>query len=315
MQTFLDTWVQACREGVAKMGAIAPESLTEFLVFYSKIVNDMPEAMMQNETRIIAAAVTMIVKMLVRHEGYNPLGIQLTSDLAQDFHGAKAPETEDWLEVMRAHRIVYVDIPDGLYQYDFAFTSRAYTASMVGVLVEMTHLEPEWFKIVAFFKEPGPHTSESGCEFMLRTGRGFDFVVAERSEDVANMSRITHDLTDILKLTLLYHKSGEGLRKDLPRLSRERQRGLSGPKLKLAHQKASLFRMARYNAPANRFERKDQEPPVNGGWKLGVKSRVRGHFRWQAHGPKWSLRRLQYIPPHYRGAGDERVDLVRLEAP
>lgn len=38
-----------------------------------------------------------------------------------------------------------------------------------------------------------------------------------------------------------------------------------------------------------------------GGQKLRYKSLVRGHWRRQAYGPKWSLRKLRWIEPHVRG--------------
>lgn len=73
----------------------------------------------------------------------------------------------------------------------------------------------------------------------------------------------------------------------------------------------SLFKVERLDQRTRLTPRPASEPT---GYRLDHRYKVRGHFRWQPHGPGHSLRRLQWIDAHEKGPADALLkhDLVIL---
>ncbi|TPK91518.1 hypothetical protein [Mesorhizobium sp. B2-4-17] len=86
-----------------------------------------------------------------------------------------------------------------------------------------------------------------------------------------------------------------------------------GRKSSAAAKKFSLFRVWRVSA---RHLDRGERNSGTGGWKLGHRVRVSGHYRLQPFGPKRSQRRLRWIAQHERGPrdGPPVTPIVRIGA-
>jgi len=258
-----------------------------------------------------------------------PLCIQLTSELATDFQGAIAPETNDFMEIVHDRGVVYIDIPPGVYNWFgntsvraiFITSERLYDSNNIMVVLsqgDRVSLENQ-FEFAYTIEDPEGTVAGN---IDMKTTDGVMRMMHLLGEDREGEFRSWHEqISDLVKLAILYWfsettRSG-GMRfqeiphipeKDLLKTSRrDKQRS------KLHN--ASLFKIVKLTSPKDRFGRTDQELKPRDGWTLGVRTTVRGHFRWQACGSKWSEHKLIYIASHERGPQDgiRRNEMFQLE--
>lgn len=114
---------------------------------------------------------------------------------------------------------------------------------------------------------------------------------------------------DFVSLSLAYLQvAGERERAPLPRLDVERLRSLPAKKQKAKTKKGTLFSISDLRPPKDRFS-KPASADADHHWSLSHRVEVRGHFRYQPHGPGRSLRKLIWIAPHQRGCGGKKPKL------
>ena len=229
-----------------------------------------------------------------------PSAIKLSGDLARDLSRAKAPRTEDWLpEAMRA--TWYFDVPH-----------RALLVGPHQVRAIMLQPTPKQVPAVAgilILTQPGDN--EIAGRFVWMLAGGTDDQLYGCADTDIDYDAVREAASDFVKLVLLYHKQIE---KEppfwLPKV-RSGFTGLSRKKQKARQKTHSMFSVRELRSPVDRFGRTGTG---QGGWRLEHRSKVREHFRWQPHGPKSALRRLQFIAEHYRGPeeGEKRVLMDKL---
>jgi hypothetical protein len=78
----------------------------------------------------------------------------------------------------------------------------------------------------------------------------------------------------------------------------------------------SLFTMRRLATRERLVPESCRHVEPDGTRRLDFRFQVRGHFRWQPHGPGRELRRLQWIDPYLKGPADApvRVPLYRVDS-
>lgn len=224
-------------------------------------------------------------------------GLKLSSRLVSALANARAPQTPDWMDLARASAW-YFDLPQG--------------ALWIGDCT-----------IRAIFTQPDPHggvaavaiLTEPGSEVMV--GR-YSWMLVGRQEDAPLGSHAGRDLdadalrervNDFVILSLLYFKSLEQTTR-LPQRTPTGER-LSAVQRKFARKTASLFVVHVLPEPPGHFGR--SESALQGAWRLDHRVSVRGHFRWQPHGPELSLRKLIFIAEHVRGADlPDKPELIPL---
>lgn len=135
-------------------------------------------------------------------------------------------------------------------------------------------------------------------------------------QEKIDIAELRTTVEDLALLCVTHAKTAAGGEQpawlELPHMARDdvrRQGRRAGANAK----KFSLFRVQRLEA---RGLRRDGtcEPSAPTGIQQSVRSRVTGHYRLQAHGPRHSLRRLTWIAEHMRGPVDAPMvtPLVRL---
>ncbi|MBP2315550.1 hypothetical protein [Azospirillum soli] len=118
--------------------------------------------------------------------------------------------------------------------------------------------------------------------------------------DGFNQAEAERQLSDLVRLVVAYRMTRRGQPEET--VPHTRPEILAADRNWRAEAKmTSLFRVADLRAPADRFGRASTRPASEASWRLGWRSTVSPHFRWQAHGPQWSLRRLMWIKAHERG--------------
>lgn len=131
-----------------------------------------------------------------------------------------------------------------------------------------------------------------------------------------DMKTIAGQVNDLVRLLVLYRATAEGAeRSELKRMDAQQLRS-SPRRIAQNRKKTSLFRIERLAAPADRFGRREQAGR-DGGWTLGWRSEVSGHFKLQPHGASRSLRKLIWVEAYERGPKDaaHKVRLERLTKP
>lgn len=254
----------------------------------------------------------------------NPLCIQPTVQLTEDFYGAKAPESSEWRELVFSHGIVYLDFPPGI----LALNSGYYVRS-----VFLLPTEDGRILSLACIPAPGRFNLDYQIEVF------FDFnheipadndpwIVTHNSDTGQDTSlgvtqgQLQEIIRNISKLTLLYYKTqpDSSAITHLPQIKEDAFRALASDKKRRNKlHSMSLFSVIQLNSPRGRFGRNPDKMP-EGGWKLDKLVEVRGHFRWQPHGPENQLRKLVWIESYVKGPRDALLDdsepkpkLVRLK--
>ncbi|KAA1053144.1 hypothetical protein [Azospirillum argentinense] len=124
---------------------------------------------------------------------------------------------------------------------------------------------------------------------------------------------VAEQVEDFLSLLVLYRRHADtAQRGQLPRMTREMA---TSRKARQHHKKASLFAVQTLAPPPDRFGRR--QSLGEGGWQLGWRSSVAGHFKMQPHGPGRSLRKLIFVDAYERGPDDgpRKHRLERLSNP
>lgn len=167
--------------------------------------------------------------------------------------------------------------------------------------------------LLAILTKPGSDRMSARLGWIVdRDGQPVGDVAAETPEPV-DTDLVRRRVTDLVTLLMLYRMTAAPSETtELPHVATGDLAGLSAKKQQARQKTHSLFRIVRLSSPPDRFGRPAAERGT-GTWHLDHRVRVRGHFRWQPHGPGLRLRRLQWIAAHYRGPEDtpERVDLER----
>jgi hypothetical protein len=141
----------------------------------------------------------------------------------------------------------------------------------------------------------------------------FDVDFLQSSDDISDFQDAVDDrnavFSDIehfawLAMTYVHTEQENGMEWEcLPHIP-QRDPRWSGRKARQVAKKFSLFSVIQVNG-RNLYH--DDADGGNGGGTPGHKKRkhrVRGHFRLQAYGPRWSKRRLRWIPAHDSGTVD-----------
>lgn len=253
---------------------------------------------------------------------HSPLALQITPELARDFQGVKAPATDAYREIFDTHKTVYVDLPPDTVRWDQEVCVRG--IFVVLDLVRLTDLTSFWMKhgepvlhpdrfpklnILAILQGPGRLSSENLYTFgfaedepysaygLLRGGERGSFA-AHADTFAPRMEQIT----DLARLAILYHMSGEGQREEVPHYPPDKLPALKRLDKQRAKQKThSLFRVTRLSSPPGAFGHTAETRESGAAWRLDHRVRVRTHFRWQACGKGWKEHRLRVIAAHERG--------------
>ncbi len=127
------------------------------------------------------------------------------------------------------------------------------------------------------------------------------------------LSNMKTKIINIIQLVLLYHKVASARHVEpLPYLDDKHVNALKNVKKFKAKQKThSVFSVSTLTPPADRFGRREYAS-VDSTWHLSHKIKVRGHFRWQAHGKGRAERKLIWIDQFEKGAGENKpvMDLI-----
>lgn len=119
----------------------------------------------------------------------------------------------------------------------------------------------------------------------------------------------------------LYMMSDQPRLEPIPPIERRRFGEIRSPRQRdaaLQNQEAKLKTKSRLGyVYVGRLPQPLQAPREegHGGWKLNRRIWVQGHWKFQAHGPKRSLRKLIHIPPYFKGKmfGDGDVNAARIQ--
>ncbi len=258
-----------------------------------------------------------VLPFLAESWPFEPLAIQVVPELAMDLAGASPPAGPEWMAPIEHVGAVYIDLPHRalLPQAD---------KELRALLIRDMHVEAPSYETgdghwtyVPRFRDLPP--DEPRLRFgAVVTPVGSDaphqiltwYLGFEEDRRVGLQGaplQVAHEINDFAKLLMLYYATASpAARLRLPWVERHRLVGLSRKKQRARQKAGTLFQVVRLTTPSDRFGRPDADRDKDG-WKLGVRVRVRGHFRLQPYGPGASLRRLQWIAPYEKGPADGRL--------
>ena len=247
--------------------------------------------------------------------------VRLTAELLEDLSKARAPDAVTDLWRGELDKAWYLDFPHRGLLLGEGLQLRALFAG------EIPH-EGAW--AVAILTAPGSDRNVSRIAWRIGSGGGWHRnepdvrVLGARVSEQGDASLddllvfgevppfdadyFREAVESLLALTILYATTRDTAAPGemLPRITPE---ALSANPRKAAQKakKFSLFAIRHLASPPDRFGRVRVAGRRWAGWRLDVRQEVRGFFRMQAHGPRHSLRRLQWIDGYERGPGDGRV--------
>ncbi|PGH59244.1 hypothetical protein CRT60_01025 [Azospirillum palustre] len=220
----------------------------------------------------------------------------LVADL-RDARAPMAPEVEDAL----SSGSWYLDLPPRSLIIGEGLQARALvvTPNQSGVLG------------LAVITKPGANRIEALMGWSLTNPNAavlFNTPVPEFDAEAA-----VRQLSDFVRLVVAYRSVADRAQVvDVPMAPAKAL--LADRNWKARVKKASLFSAHDLRTPQDRFGRSGPRQAGETTWRLGWRSTVNGFFRMQPHGPRGSLRRLQWIEGYERGPKDAptRTEIERL---
>lgn len=213
-------------------------------------------------------------------------GLKLSSRLVRALAYARAPETPEWIDLARSS-CWYFDLPH-----------QALLLGNLEVRAILTDPDPKGgVAAVAILTQPGEDAVAGRYSWML-IGDQTQPPIGSHAGDEIDPEELRRRISDFVSLVFLYFQTLERTEK-LPRIDPTRHR--SAVQRKLERRTKSLFAIHVLPEPADNFGRTTDALP-QGAWTLDHQVAVRGHFRWQPHGPGRERRKLIFIEAHVRGA-------------
>lgn len=247
-----------------------------------------------------------------------PLAASLDRDLVADFRGqvVEGPIRAVGLDVISDHGVTYIDLPHRSYMIGNTLQLRAL----------FIYLTPDAIAFTAILTTPGMDYGRrvtwaegqwarglpglAGDELTWSSGNDSTRIGGDEIETyltaVDDRKTVFTEIEHFAWLALTYVQTEQEdgvVWERLPHIPHSDPRW-SGRKASQVAKKFSLFSVIQVNAQ-NLY--RDAETEGRGGSLPGHrkrKHRVRGHFRLQAYGPRWSKRRLRWYPAHYSGTID-----------
>ena len=316
MLTWLDYYIQGAAENlgnatgepdsfdgddVASMAILSALNLERLTKYANKRRIDSDEAVAAMLSSCIhaftAQAIPDDLHRVLQHdqEGlarklYTLQALRPSADLLDTLRHAKAPATNDWKEPLLS-ATWYFDIPDKALRLGPSLQLRAmFTQPSLRDTVAT----------VCILTAPG--SNKIAGRFAWIWGQS-TLVYGLRIPGV-NPQTVRDHLEHLLRLLVLYAQVAEKAEfAPLPRITAQELSGLKPKKRKARLKKASLFTVRELKPPKDRFGRQLSKSSKSG-WRLDQAVEVRGHFRWQPHGPKHSKRKMIWIEPYVRGPKD-----------
>lgn len=220
----------------------------------------------------------------------NPVGIQLSQKLVRAFQGA-APQSKKSLGYARslmAGKTWYIDLPP---------KSVMLKQQQVRAIFAIPVFSSNQHSLLIYVVLTPPGQEKTSGRYLFSWGHD-DVHRGDSIQDV-DVDYLYQSTMDLIALSVMYRSTmSAGNIEELPIKSRTKGKAHKRNPLR----KPSLFRIERLSPPAGNFGRVQAGIAKGGGWQLGYRVPVRGHFRLQAHGEGNKLRSLRWIDEHVRGA-------------
>ncbi|WP_431858753.1 hypothetical protein [Azospirillum sp.] len=231
---------------------------------------------------------------------FNTVAVQPSRELVALLSHAKAPADHGALansDLMVASW--YVDLPHG-----------SLLVGDLGVRAVFTQpsLRHGGVAVSAVLCVPGSNRVSGRLMWVAGDGEAMGIAAAD-----VDRRLLAEQVEDFLSLLALYRQHADTAQHgQLPRMTREMA---TSRKARQHHKKVSLFTVETLAPPPDRFGRRHSLG--EGGWQLGWRSSVAGHFKMQPHGPGRSLRKLIFVDAYERGPDDgpRKHRLERLSNP
>jgi hypothetical protein len=232
-----------------------------------------------------------------------PVAYQLTPDLLAALVQGDAPDAPELTSFLDAHNL-FLDLPGrGLPLSD--------QQSIRALFVQPMTAPGQWHFVAILTngrsnEMTGRHVWSAGSDGQPLEAYGLDI------EEVPDAT-VAKVVWRIIRLAVLYalstSESSPAPPEPLPRTEDAILCALKDKKRRARRKTHTVFSVHRLSRRAS-----SSLPSADiGAWTLDHVVEVRGHFRWQAHGPQRRLRKLIWIDAHERGSGSKRHDITRLE--
>lgn len=242
-----------------------------------------------------------------------PFACAVGRDLARLFAGAGASEeiVRRGQDFARQKSVIYIDVAEGAFRLGQNYQLRAvfvcHTARprrAPGLFDSSSDL-----RIFAVAGAIGTLATARASWFVGdKSGRGddlfYEFLRHRHQESGLQFDSIVTEIEDMVWLTLAYAAVAKPDRREiLPMATINMQERRPNRAARRRQRTFSLFRVERLRAPADNFGRSVQTNN-QGGWQLGRRIKIRGHFKMQRYGAERRLRKLIFVASHCRGPHD-----------
>jgi hypothetical protein len=312
------------------------------LKFYSAVTIEMYDSWKSRSLKISRETMshvlwqTMIARFVLPLDSHPPTASILSDDVVDALSGATISQEirqRGRAEALR-RRLTYLDLPDRSLMIGegmqvralFIGGDRTQSGEQVNFTAILTPPGRNTWRRVGWTEDRSMIINDNRPGGDLRyplvctPEPGNDFTepleqAAERAGVV--LQDVLEDIEAFALLALTYMGTAEEGRGHEPwpavphiPLDHPRRRGRNAQQVA---KKFSFFKAHRIGAVPEGL-RRPADRNQGQGRTLGRRTEVRGHFRLQPHGPRGSLRRLQWIAPHMRGPRDGilSTSLIRL---
>jgi hypothetical protein len=336
--TWLDSFILAHREILSKkegrqlslLGAL--QSTREFsktlLVRYDPtypdtiVGNDIPVMASPEATRLGISLEELFRYSLLKaslnpfvHHHTDAYGVRINRELIDTFAHAKVPDEPLMLEHLVKHAW-YFDFLDSGLQFILGGRLSNLRAILINPISSLTRdlcfRRPERLEPIIFAvydpDVPGATVGEDFCYWYWRR----DDSQQDRRQVVCPITPdVQRAVEDLIGLIVLYlTMTPLDSHPPLPYLPTKSLRKMGKVTQQKQLRSASLFRLVDVRPPTDRFGRTVEH--AGKGYRLDQRITVRGHFRWQPHGPQSALRKLIWIDPYEKGSQETESGQVPL---
>ncbi len=273
---------------------------------------------------MIRAAQLLTILPILNPIGYEPLCLQATPKLAEEFYRKKTDEFDEFEDIVKKHHVIYIDLPHGKFLVGDEYEIRAIVVLEDSFTIIPDGMGPDGLK----FRQRHRDSNQSLIFSAILTKKNSDTVMTHILWGQNNLSGglgvtvpdldvalLQQQVKELAKIIVLYFMVAPNGSQEII-LPTERTLERKERRIYERTKPYTFFKTVKIGLVEHAtFDVGPRTNPPRSGWKLGEKIDVEGYYQKKWKGPKGKQYcEVIYVGSHTRGPddGERKVRLYEM---